>query len=258
MGFVDAHMHTVFLSWHDIKLISNAGYEAVATLAYIPVTPSTPLTLHDHFNHLLVEVERLKSLGIRAVVGFGIHPRCINRECIAEAIELLRKHLPKADVLGEVGIDNPQSSTEVEVLRKQLELGKNLGKPVVVHTPRRNKAVAVRLIINLLRSVKYPAELVVIDHILPNNNILELIKDTNFFIGITMQPGKAWIPDVEYLLEYRDLTDRLLINSDAGRDPSDPLAVAKAYKALLEDGYCAEACKLASLNAREFLKLTLT
>ena len=234
--------------------LACSGYEAVVTVAYTPYIPRSKESLADHFEHLLLEVDRLKSVGLRAFVGVSIHPRCYRPELIDEYMEVLKEYLPKADVLGEVGLESC-SDVEVELLRKQLELAKELGKPVILHTPRTNKVVALKTALRVIDEVRLPEELVVIDHLTLSEEVIDLVKGRSTYLGFTIQQGKSSARDIMYLIEeHEDLIDRVVLNSDAGRDPSDTLAVAKAYEELAEEGYSVEAVKITSVNIKKLLK----
>ncbi len=254
MGFIDSHIHTIFLSWGELLDLAYSGYEAVITVAYTPYVPRSKESLADHFEHLLLEVDRLKSVGLRAFVGVGIHPRCFRPGLIGEYMEVLKEYLPKADVLGEVGLESC-SDVEVELLKKQLELAKELGKPVILHTPRANKVVALKAALRAIKEVEIPEEVVVIDHLTLSEEVINLVKDKSTYLGFTIQQGKSSTHDITYLIEkHEELIDRVVLNSDAGRDPSDTLAVAKAYEELAKEGYGVEAVKVTSVNIKKLLK----
>ncbi len=254
-GLIDPHTHTVFLSWKDLTYLAEAGYEAVVTLAYTPYAPSHPASLEDHFTHLEAEAARLKGTGLRAVVGIGLHPRCVKPGHASAQLEVVRRWLPRAQVLGEVGIENPGSSLEAEVLRAQLVMAKEAGLTAVIHTPRNRKREALKVIVNVVKESGIKPEDVIIDHLTPEPPLLREVIELGAWAGITIQPGKASVQDLEYLIEaVPEALDRTLINSDAGRDPSNPLAVAEAYEALARKGYVAEAYRLTSINPKEAIK----
>jgi len=254
-GLIDPHAHTVFLSWRDLTYLAEAGYEAVVTLAYTPYVPTHPASLGDHFTHLEAEVTRLKALGLRAVIGVGLHPRCVKPEHASAQLEVVRKWLPKAHVLGEVGIENPDSNLEAEVLRAQLIMAKEAGLTAIIHTPRNRKREALKVIINAVKESGIKPENVIIDHLTPEPALLNKVVELGAWAGITIQQGKASVHDLEYLIEAAPNTlNHVVVNSDAGRDPSNPLAVAEAYDVLVRKGYVTEAYKLTSLNPKEAIK----
>ena len=250
--FIDAHTHHYLSNYSTLELIRNEGYEASVILAYIPLRPSSSSTLVDIFNWLLnVEPERHKALGLRTYIGVGIHPRNIPLTGLQELLNSMEEYLSRADVLGEVGLET-SSDEECDVLLKLLKIANKLDKVVIIHTPRRAKDVAIKKLPKILRESGINLERVVVDHA-----SFDLIKEflrLGTYIGLTVQPGKLTEKQVhEIVVRYPEIIDLGMLNSDCGRDPTDPLAVKKTYTLLINEGIRrVDADKLARTN---FLKL---
>ena len=254
MGFIDGHLHSVFLSYYDIELMVHSSYDGFVTLAYTPIPPSNVDSLREHFEHLMFEKNRCGGTGLRVYVGVGIHPRCIPSGDIGSYLGIVEEYLGNTDVLGEVGLETG-SDVEVRVLEEQLRIAKRLDKPVIIHTPRANKHVILRRIIDVVNNVGLPSELVVIDHLLPSPILLDLIVGRGYWLGFTIQPGKVKAMDVLWVVKnYPESIDKIIVNSDSGLYPCNPLAVKEAYEVLSEHMGKADAYKLVSLNAVRFLK----
>ncbi len=257
MGFIDGHLHSVFLSWHDLSLMVEEGIDAIVTLAYTPIPPSSPSSLRDHFEHLMFDKTRCGGIGLRAYVGVGIHPRNIplnNASNISEYLKIVEDYLGRADLLGEVGLESG-SDLELSVLREQLLLARRTDKPVIIHTPRTNKFRIIEKIIRIIDDVALSDNRVLLDHLIPSPRIIELVVDRDFYLGFTMQSGKASPEDVLYLVKTEEeFIERIVLNSDSGVYPSYPLAVVEAYEELVEDLDKTVAYRLASLNALRFLE----
>ncbi len=255
MGFIDAHLHSIYLSWYDLSLMVEEGVDGVVTLAYTPIPPSSPSSLRDHFEHLMFEKTRCGGIGLKAYVGVGLHPRNLpGNGDIGEYLRVIENYLARADVLGEVGLESG-SDLEVEVLREQLSLAKRLDKPVIVHTPKSSKYEIVKKIIGVIDDVGLSDEMVLLDHLIPSPRIIDLVIDRDFYLGFTMQQGKTGPEDVLYIVKMEnDLAERIVLNSDSGVYPSYPLAVVEAFDVLEEELDKVVAYKLVSLNALRFLK----
>jgi TatD DNase family protein len=74
--------------------------------------------------------------------SFGIHPWRVERLAASELereFEILKQELPKADALGETGLDffkkrNPERfALQEEFFRRSLDLAESMGKPLVLH-----------------------------------------------------------------------------------------------------------------------------
>lgn len=255
MGFIDGHLHSIYLSWYDLLLMVEEGIDGVVSLAYTPIPPSTPSSLRDHFEHLMFEKTRCGSIGLRAYIGIGLHPRDIpSNGNIEEYLKVVENYLIQADLLGEVGLESG-NDFEIKVFREQLLIAQKLDKPVIVHTPRSNKLKVLEKIIRAIDEVGLSDEMVLLDHLVPSPKIIDLVIDRDFYLGFTIQPGKTSPEDILYLIKTEgDLAERIVLNSDSGVYPSYPLALLEAYDVLEEDLDKVTVYKLVSLNALSFLK----
>jgi len=251
--FVDPHTHHFVSNYSTLELIRDEGFRRVFILAYIPIKPLHYSTLVDLFRWL-VEVEplRFKELGIELRVGLGIHPRNIPSPNL-EGFKDLEDWLFRADFVGEVGLEIGFDD-EVRVFSEMLRLAKKFDKVVIIHTPRKNKELITKKVVNYVVLSGLSLDRVVIDHI--SREVVKEVIKLGSFIGLTVQPGKLSTDDVVSLVrEYPELIDRGLVNSDCGRDPSDPLAVKKTYTALLNSGLgLGDIRKLVSDNALRLVK----
>jgi predicted metal-dependent TIM-barrel fold hydrolase len=125
---------------------------------------------------------------------------------------------------------------------------------VILHTPRRNKELITKKVIKYVVLSGISLDRVVIDHI--SREVVKEVVDLGTYVGLTVQPGKLSSDDVVNLVrDHPELIDRGLVNSDCGRDPSDPLAVKKTYTVLLNSGLgLSDARKLVSDNALKLIK----
>jgi predicted metal-dependent TIM-barrel fold hydrolase len=77
-------------------------------------------------------------------------------------------------------------------------------------------------------------ERIIIDH--NTENTIDTSLQTDCWVGFTLYPGKiADEKAIDLLEEYG--TDKMILNSAADWDPSDPLAVPKARDKMLERGW---------------------
>lgn len=252
--FVDPHTHHHLSNYSTLEVISSEGYEAVVVLAYIPIRPSHHTTLYDLFNWLLtVEPERFNSVGIKVYVGLGIHPRNIPEYGLEYLMESLEEWLSRANVVGEVGLETG-SDIEVRVLSEILKVASKLDKVVVIHTPRRGKEVILKKLRDVLVVSPIQLERLVVDH--ASADLIHEFLKLGTYVGLTVQPGKLSVSDIADLTsKYPELFERGMVNSDCGRDPSDPLAVKRVYSSLRTLGVSnSDALKLVRDNALRLFK----
>lgn len=251
--FVDAHTHHFVSNYSTIELLKKENYTAVYILAYIPVKPLHHTTLVDLFRWLVeVEPERFKELGINVYVGVGIHPRNIPSFGLTQLLETIEGWVIRANFIGEVGLE-VGSNEEIEVLLEMLKLAEKLDKVIVIHTPRKGKELILKKLWEILKSSGIQLDRIVVDH--ASYELIEEFIKLGTFIGLTVQPGKLSINQlVDLVLKYPELIEFGMVNSDCGRDPSDPLAVKLSYEELIKAGISvSDALKLVRDNALRLL-----
>ncbi|MGI5863258.1 MAG: TatD family hydrolase [Myxococcales bacterium] len=255
MLLIDSHTHTFLRGPEDLEAMAIAGIEAVAVCAFLPVTPSGPATLLDHFRWLdEVERARLAELGLAMRLAVGVHPRCIpdsGLDLVLARVEALLNSRA-AVAVGEVGLETG-SEREREVLAAQLRLAQAAGVRAIVHTPRKNKAEALAATIRLIEAEGIDPSRVVLDHLTPD--LVAEAERIGVWIGLTVQPGKLTYESLSQLVFERG-PERLLVNSDLSHAPSDPLTVARVARFLWRAGHPAESIeKVTHRNAAKVLRL---
>ncbi|MEM1679842.1 MAG: TatD family hydrolase [Sulfolobales archaeon] len=247
--FVDSHTHHFLSNYATLELLKKEGYSAVYVLAYLPIRPSHPNTLIDLFRWLLdVEPERFGELGIKAYLGVGIHPRNIPYSELTSLLSSMEEWVVRADLIGEIGLE-VGSEVEVKVLLEMLKLADKFDKPAIIHTPRRGKEVIIKRLQDILRSSSVQPGRVVVDH--ASYELIDDFINLGTLVGLTVQPGKLSTNQlINLVIRNPELIERGMINSDCGRDPSNPLAVKTSYEELINAGITAsDALKLVRDNA---------
>lgn len=220
---VDSHCHTGVRSVRDITELGQAGIVPVG-LAFWPLEPRSADTLLDNFDRMLEQFAGpVKGTEVTAYVGLGIHPRnahFTHTQNQLKVLQALPEYLGRDYVacMGEVGLES-LDITEERILYAQLEIARDIAKPVVIHTPGKRKEEALDRTIEILRQVGIPPDLVVLDHITP-----ELVQKALSFggkVGLTVKEGKLGADAAISILRANigDI-DRILINSDFGYSAS--------------------------------------
>lgn len=221
---MDSHTHVYLAGYQPIEVMVKAGYEAVIQCAYIPVRPSGASTVRDLFEWLIyTERGRCRKYGLECYIAVGIHPRCAPRADYDEVLRAVEEYLtaPGVVALGEVGLE---AEEHIELLKDQLRMAKRLDKPAIIHTPKRNKLEATKLVLKVLKEVGMSEELAVVDHI--SSETAEMVRREGYWIGLTVQPGKLTVEEAVAIAKACD-PEKFLVNSDVGEDPADPLAVLR-------------------------------
>lgn len=239
---IDPHTHMVSRSVNDYERARLTGIECCVEPAFWSGTDKQHAeSFFDYFEQIIdFETERANRVaGVDHYVTIGLEPKEANYSEMAEkVIERIPDYLDRDHVVGvgEIGFD--QGTDEEEwALREQLWIAEERELPVIIHTPHINKPAGTERIVEIIEDEGVTQERIVIDHNTPET--VEISMQTDCWIGFTLYPGK--ISDetaIDVLEEYG--TEKMLFNSSADWDPSDPLAVPKARDKMLDRGWTRE------------------
>ncbi len=219
---IDTHIHADVRPYEDFEKMSLC-MDGIITLAHDPLEPYSMDVLMAHFDRLIYdEVDRGKKTGLNVFVTLGIHPRMIPPDV---NYEVLKEYLKNENVvgIGEIGLETC-SKSEIKVFEEQLKISDELNLPAIIHTPRKNKEEVTREILEVIQSLNLKNKNLIIEHC--NKDTVPMVYDTDYYIGLTIQPGKLTPNEcIDIIKEYGG--DRFLLNSDSSSAPSDVLSVPK-------------------------------
>lgn len=229
MKFFDPHIHMTSRTTDDYTALIDAGVVAIIEPAFWLGQPRTGLASFKDYFSSLVGWERFRSsqFGIKHYCTIGLNSREANNEALAEQVmEILPLFLYKEGVVGvgEIGFDD-QTAAEEKYYRLQLELSKEAGLPVQVHTPHRDKKKGTELSMAIALEHGIDPGMVIIDH--NNEETVESVLDQGFWAAFTIYPFTKMGNErmVEIVKKYG--SERIMVNSAADWGISDPLAVPK-------------------------------
>jgi uncharacterized protein len=227
MRFIDPHIRMV-----------AAGIVAVIEPAFWLGQPRTNVGSYVDYLSSLVGWERFRAsqFGIHHYCTIGLNSKEANNEPLAEQVlDVLPLYLAKDGVVavGEIGYDD-QTEAEDRAYRAQLALARELGLPVMVHTPHRDKKRGTtRSMLVALEMGLDPSE-VVIDH--NNEETVAEVLDRGFWAAFTLYPQTKMGNERMVEIARRYGSTRVFIDSSADWGKSDPLAVPKTARLMLERG----------------------
>jgi uncharacterized protein len=246
MKFFDPHIHMTSRTTDDYTALIDAGVVAIIEPAFWLGQPRTGLASFKDYFSSLVGWERFRSsqFGIKHYCTIGLNSREANNEALAEQVmEILPLFLYKEGVVGvgEIGFDD-QTAAEEKYYRLQLELSKEAGLPVQVHTPHRDKKKGTELSMAIALEHGIDPNMVIIDH--NNEETVESVLDKGFWAAFTIYPFTKMGNErmVEIVKKYG--SERIMVNSAADWGISDPLAVPKTAALMKIKGISDEAIKL--------------
>ena len=234
MKMIDPHVHMTSRTTDDYARMAEAGIAALVEPAFWLGQPRTTVgSFVDYFNSLLGwERFRASQFGIRHFCTIGLNPKEANNPKLAcEVIDLLPRYLGKDGVVavGELGFDD-QTEAEAKWFARQMELARDFNLPVLVHTPHRDKKQGTIRTIELIRSMQFPEEQVLIDH--NNEETLPIVLNTGCWAGHSIYPNTKMDEHRMAALVKKYGTGRMIVNSAADWGISDPLKVPKTTDAM--------------------------
>ena len=250
---IDTHIHGDARTGEDFNAMYLSGIDVAVTCAYYPYKIDNDTILLNHLMRILnYDTKRAEEYGLDLKVALGIHPT--NTSVDGDIIyENLYRWIENRDIIaiGEIGLED-LTEKEYEIFKKQLDIGQETKTNVIIHTPRKNKGKVLDEILNILPQHISP-KYVVIDHI--NQNVVEKVIDTDYTLGLTVQPQKMDKFEAIRILEEYGF-DNFLLNSDISNKASDPLSVPKTVRELTRQGFNKKDIdKVAFKNAEKFFNL---
>jgi len=238
MRFIDPHIHMSARTTDDYEAMAAAGIVAVIEPAFWLGQPRTRVGTFEDYYASLIGWERFRAsqFGIRHYCTIGLNSKEANNEALAaEVLDILPLYAGKEGVvaIGEIGYDD-QTPAEDKVFRAQLELAKELDLPVMIHTPHRDKkrGTSRSMDVCLEHGLK-PAQ-VVVDH--NNEETVQECLDRGFWAAFTLYPKTKMGSERMVAVVQRYGAERIIVDSSADWGVSDPLAVPKTARLMLERG----------------------
>jgi len=184
----------------QVKKAANAGVLQI-------VSNSVDLgSMHEN----LKLAERFKNVQC----ALGLHPSNVlqmRSEEIEHALAFIEENAAKCIAIGETGLDFKHAETELqrvkqrELFTKQIELAKELDKPIIVHS-RMARAECVKLL------AEYNAEKVLMHWFVASDKLLQKVIKLEYFISIG--PSILFNAHVRKFLEKVPI-ENLLLETDA-------------------------------------------
>ena len=242
MQFIDPHIHMNARTTDDYERMAQAGVVAVIEPAFWLGQPRTNVGTYTDYLSTIVGWERFRAgqFGIRHYCALGLNSKEANNEPLAEAVmDILPLYLQKEGVVavGEIGYDE-QSPLEDRYFRAQLQLAKELDMLVMIHTPHRDKKQGTTRSMDVCEEMGLDPTRVTIDH--NNEETVREVLDRGFWAAFTLYPKTKMGNErmVEIVRQYG--SERIICDSSADWAMSDPLAVPKTGRLMIERGIAPE------------------
>ena len=239
--YVDPHVHMISRTTDDYESMRAAGIVAVIEPAFWLGQPRTTCGSFQDYFSMIVGWERFRAaqFGVRHYCTVGLNAKEANNEPLArEVMELLPLYAAKEGVvaIGEIGYDD-MTPAEDKYYRLQLELARELGMLVLIHTPHRNKKQGTSRSMDACDEIGLDPTQVIVDH--NNEETVREVLDRGYWAAFTIYPHTKMGNErmVEIVRQYG--TERIFIDSAADWGISDPIAVPKTARLMAEQGILA-------------------
>jgi predicted metal-dependent TIM-barrel fold hydrolase len=242
MRFFDPHIHVTSRTTDDLERMASAGVRAIVEPAFWVGQPRTSVgTFVDYFASLLGwERFRAGQFGIQHYCAIGLNSKEANDEGLArEVLELLPRFALKEGVVavGEIGFDEITAAEEKAYVH-QVEFARQNDMVVMVHSPHRDKKRGIARSLDIARELGFPAEKLVIDH--NNEETVALTLDAGAWAAFTIYPHTKMGSERMVEIVKKHGAERVIVDSSADWGVSDPLAVPRTAKLMLERGIAPE------------------
>lgn len=246
MQFFDPHVHMTSRTTDDYQAMADAGIVGLIEPAFWLGQPRTGIDSFRDYYSSLIGWERFRSsqFGIKHYCTIGLNSREANNEALAEQVmDILPLFIYKEGVVGvgEIGFDD-QTAAEEKYYRLQLDLAKEAGLPVQIHTPHRDKKRGTSRSMDIALEHGLDPYTVIVDH--NNEETVKEVLDKGFWAAFTIYPFTKMGNErmVEIVKQYGP--ERIMVNSAADWGISDPLAVPKTAALMKERGISNEGIRL--------------
>ena len=236
MIYIDPHIHMVSRTTDDYESMRDAGVVAVIEPAFWLGQPRTNRGSFKDYFSMIVGWERFRAgqFGIRHYCTIGLNSKEANNEPLAdEVMELIPLYAAKEGVvaIGEIGYDD-MTAAEEKYFGMQVDIARALDMLVLIHTPHRNKKVGTSRSMDLCLDHGMDPSKVIVDH--NNEETVKEVLDRGFWAAFTIYPHTKMGNErmVEIVRQYG--SERIFIDSAADWGISDPLAVPKTARLMLE------------------------
>ena len=238
MRFIDPHIHMSSRTTDDLEHMAAAGIRAVIEPAFWLGQPRTNVgSFIDYFSSLVGwERFRAAQFGIAHYCAIGLNSKEANNQGLArEVMELLPRFALKEGVvaIGEIGYDEITPAEEW-AYQMQLEFAVRHDMVVMVHSPHRDKKNGVIRSLDVAREAGVPMHKLIIDH--NNEETVDAVLERGAWAAFTIYPNTKMGSQrmVEIVRQYGP--ERIIVDSSADWGVSDPLAVPKTARLMLDGG----------------------
>ncbi len=239
MDIIEPHIHMYSRTTDDYQAMHAAGIRVcVEPSFWLGTNRRYAGTFFDYFQLILeFETVRARRFGIDHFAAISVNPKeAEDPGLVDEVLAGIEEYLdhPRCVAIGEIGFNN-NTANEERAFCAQLELAKQRGCPVIVHTPHVEKLEGTRRIVAILDEMQLDPTKVVIDH--NTEQTMPVSSQTDCWCGMTVYPISKLTPERVSGIIRQYGSQRMIVNGSADWGISDPLSLVKVVEYMQKDGH---------------------
>ena len=233
----DALLHARALKARDLADLAFFGVTGALVPSDDSIVSATAARVRGGWAETVAAARRLRHAGLAAWAALGIHPARIPLRGLEALLADLPAELgrPEVAALGAVGLGDGGELAE-RVLVRQLELGRELRRPVVLAAPWRDRERTIKRTLVILREVELPPGRALVAGADPRT--VKSIRAMGQLAGVSLSAGAAREDplDLAVRLVKEHGPEGIVFGSDAGQAGGDLLALPRAADRLARAG----------------------
>lgn len=233
----DALLHARALRARDLDDLAFFGVTGALVPSDDAVVPATAAAIRAGWAETAAAARRLRRAGLEGHAAVGVHPRRIPLRGLEALLADLPVALdrPEVTAIGAVGL-HEGGELEERVLCRQLELARELRRPVLVATPWRAKERITRRVLTLLNEAELDPGRVLVTG--ADARTVRAVRACGYLAGLSLSAsdgGRGPIAEAVRLVRALG-PEGLVLGSDAGIAGADLLALPRAADRLVRAG----------------------
>lgn len=250
----DPLLHARALGARDLADLAFFGVAGALVPTDDSVAAATAARVRRGWADTVAAVKRLRKAGLAAWAAVGVHPGRIPLRGLEALLADLPEELSRPEVaaVGIVGIGEG-GELEERVLHRQLELARELRRPVLLAVPWRARERAVKRTLSALREAEVePGRALVLG---ADVRTVRSIRAVGQLAGVSLSAGGRDDPlDLAVRIVKEHGAEGIVLGSDAGQAGGDLLALPRAVDRLARAGLSdAVIRRVCGANALAFL-----
>lgn len=243
MIIIEPHIHMYSRTTDDYTAMYKSGIRVTVEPSFwLGTNRRYAGTFFDYFELILsFETQRARRYGIDHYACVSVNPKESENVPLAEEVlEGIGAYFDheRCVAVGEIGF-NLITPNEEKIFLRQLEMAKERGMLILIHTPHDTPQVSkrkgVERTLDILRELNYSYDRIIVDH--NTEDTMDLTRKLPVWAGLTVYPYSKLNPSRVATILKKWGIERALVNSSADWGVSDPCSLPKVSDFMNGEGF---------------------